>query len=91
MGTPLSDVTWSVYSGIGTISSSGLYTAPTDGIGIATIRAITSTGQIFFADATITSDTVWYPANDTSGTILADASGNGKDATLTGAADSEQV
>ena len=86
IATPLSNVTWSVYSGGGTISSSGLYTAPIGGSGIVTVRAITSTGQILYANATLLSETVWYPANATSGTTLADASGNGKDATLSGAA-----
>jgi alpha-L-arabinofuranosidase len=86
IATPISNITWSVYSGVGTISSSGLYTAPAGGSGIATICAITSTGQILYANATLLSEAVWYPANATSGTTLADASGNGKDATLSGAA-----
>jgi O-glycosyl hydrolase/regulation of enolase protein 1 (concanavalin A-like superfamily) len=51
MGTPLSNATWSVYSGVGTISSSGLYTAPVGGSGTATVRAVTSTGQIHYANA----------------------------------------
>ena len=86
IATPLSNITWSVYSGGGSISSSGLYTAPVGGSGIATVRATTSTGQILYANATLLSEAVWYPANATSGTTLADASGNGKDATLSGAA-----
>ena len=51
MGTPLNSVTWSVYSGVGTINSSGLYTAPVGGSGTATVRAVTSTGQIHYANA----------------------------------------
>ena len=51
MDTPLNSVTWSVYSGVGTISSSGLYSAPVGGSGIATVRAVTSTGQILYANA----------------------------------------
>ena len=51
MGTPINSVTWSVYSGVGTIGSSGLYTAPVDGSGTATVRAVTSTGQILYANA----------------------------------------
>ncbi|MGA2063144.1 MAG: LamG-like jellyroll fold domain-containing protein, partial [Thermoguttaceae bacterium] len=86
IANPISNIAWSVYSGGGVISSSGLYTAPTGGSGIATIRAIASTGQILYANATLMSEAVWYPANATSGTTLADASGNGKDATLSGAA-----
>ena len=53
MATPLNNVTWSVYSGVGTISSSGLYTAPTGGSGVTTVRAVTSTGQILYANATL--------------------------------------
>ena len=86
IATPLSNITWSIYSGVGTISSAGLFTAPVGGSGIATVRATTSTGQILYANATLLSEAVWYPANATSGTTLADASGNGKDATLSGAA-----
>ncbi len=86
MAAPPGNITWSVYSGGGVITSSGLYTAPTGGSGIATIRATTSTGQILYANATILSEVVWYPANAASGTTLADASGSGKDATLSGAA-----
>jgi hypothetical protein len=86
MGTPLSNITWTVYSGVGSISSDGLYIAPVDGSGVANIRAITSTGQILYANVTFLSETVWYPANATSGATLADASGNGNDATLSGAA-----
>jgi hypothetical protein len=86
IGTPLSNITWSVYSGVGSISPDGLYTAPVGGSGVATVRAITSTGQILYANATLLTEAVWYPANETSGTTLADASGNGNDATLSGAA-----
>ena len=86
MAVPPGNTTWSVYSGSGAITSAGLYTAPAGSSGIATIRAITSTGQILYANATILSEAVWYPANATSGTTLADASGSGKDATLSGAA-----
>jgi O-glycosyl hydrolase/regulation of enolase protein 1 (concanavalin A-like superfamily) len=51
MATPLNDVTWSVYSGVGTIDSSGLYSAPIGGTGVTTVRAVTSTGQILYANA----------------------------------------
>ena len=50
MGTPQNGVTWSVFSGVGTISSSGLYTAPVGGSGTATVRAVTSTGQNLYAN-----------------------------------------
>lgn len=83
--TPLNNVTWAVFSGSGTISSSGLYNAPSSGSGIATIRAITSTGQIHNANATLLSETAWYKADESSGSTLADFSGNAKNATLSGA------
>jgi len=53
MGTPLSNATWSLYSGVGTISSSGLYTAPVGGSGTATVRAVAATGQIHFANVVL--------------------------------------
>lgn len=59
MGTPLNDVTWSVYSGVGTISSSGLYTAPVGGSGIATVRAVTSSGQILYANAQLAATNIF--------------------------------
>lgn len=84
MGSPAA-VTWSVASGGGNISSSGVYTAPITA-GSATVHATFSGGG--GSDATITIDApiAWYQANASSGTTLADSSGHGNGGTLTGAA-----
>ncbi len=84
MGSP-SAVTWSVASGGGNISSSGVYTAPITA-GSATIRATFSGGGVSDATIMIDAPIAWYQANSSSGTTLADSSGNGNDGTLTGAA-----
>jgi autotransporter-associated beta strand protein len=85
MAAPLNNVTWSVFSGVGAVSASGLYSAPAGGSGVTTVRVVSSTGQPAYADVTLLSQVAWYPANASSGATLADASGNGKDATLVGA------
>jgi alpha-L-arabinofuranosidase len=82
IATPISSITWSVYSGGGVVTSSGLYTAPTGGSGIVTVRATTSTGQILYANATLLSEALWYRFDDGSGTTAADSSGNGRAGTL---------
>ncbi|MGA2061522.1 MAG: LamG-like jellyroll fold domain-containing protein [Thermoguttaceae bacterium] len=82
IATPLSNITWSVYSGGGTVSSRGLYTAPTSGSGTVTVRAVTSTGKILYANATLLSQAVWYSFDDGSGSTAADSSGNGRAGTL---------
>jgi autotransporter-associated beta strand protein len=82
----LNNVTWSVLSGAGAVNASGLYTAPGGGTGVTTVRVVTASGQAAYANVTILGQIAWYPANVTSGTTLADASGNGNDATLVGAA-----
>ena len=82
IATPLSNVTWSVYSGSGSINSNGLYTAPVSGSGIATIRATTTSGQILYANATLLNEALWYRFDDGSGTTAADSSGNSRAGTL---------
>ncbi len=84
IATPLSNVTWAVYSGGGSINSSGLYTAPASGSGVVTVRATTSAGQILYANVTLVSEAVWYRFDDGSGTAAADSSGNGRAGTLVG-------
>ncbi len=77
--------TWSVIGG-GTITSTGLYTAPSE-IGQAEVRV--SSGAIFadtvlsISDALVVYKADGYPAMAT----LIDSSGNGNNATLTGAYD----
>ena len=82
IATPLSNVTWAVYSGVGTVNSSGLYNPPTGGSGIVTVRATTSAGRILYANATLLSEALWYRFDDGSGTTAADSSGNGRAGTL---------
>jgi hypothetical protein len=80
-GTPA--VTWSIVSGGGSISSSGLLTAPRTS-GPVTVRATTGS---FIGNSTVTvfyEELAWYQANAASGTTLVDSSGNNKTANLTG-------
>ena len=86
MSTALSNATWSVISGAGTVNASGQFTAPGNGSGVSTVRVLSSTGHAGYADVTILSQLAWYPANATSGSALADVSGNGNNGTLSGAA-----
>jgi O-glycosyl hydrolase len=86
MATLLGGVTWSVYSGAGAMDADGLFTAPIGGSGITTVRAVTSGGQVLYANVLLLNQTAWYPADAASGTALADASGNNRNATLSGAA-----
>ncbi len=84
IGSPAT-VGWQVASGGGSISSSGVYTAPMSA-GSATVRATVSGGA--FADATISivAPIAWYQADASSGDVLSDSSGNGANGNLTGAA-----
>ena len=77
-------VIWSLVSGGGSINSSGVYTAPPSA-GSAVIRATLSGGAFSNANIAIVTPIAWYQADASSGTALADSSGNGEDATLTGA------
>ena len=80
-----SPVTWSMNSGLGTITGAGVYTALYT-TGSATVSA--TAGSLAANESfTITSDALGvYAANETSGTTLSDSSGNTQNATLTGAA-----
>ena len=64
MATPQNDVAGSIYSGVGTISSSGLYSAPIDGTGVITVRAVTSTGQILYANAELVATNIFTGNQD---------------------------
>jgi alpha-L-arabinofuranosidase len=76
---------WSIAGGGGSINSSGVYTAPTTG-GSATIDATFSGGTIASATVTIAAPVEWYKADASSGTTLADSSGNNHNGTLNNAA-----
>jgi autotransporter-associated beta strand protein len=86
MPTQLTNATWSVISGVGTVNANGLFTAPGNGSGVSTVRVVSSSGQAAYANATILSQIAWYPANANTGATLTDASGSGNDGTLSGAA-----
>ena len=74
---------WSVTTGGGTISTSGVYTAPT-AAGTSTVTATAAGYGSSSATVTIANDSrAWYQANSSSGTTLTDASGNGRNGTLT--------
>src|SRR5262249_42956031 len=77
---------WSIASGTGTVSASGVFTASRTA-GAATVRATVSGGLFGSAALSIVYEAVdWYQADAASGTALADSSPNGFTATLTGAA-----
>jgi alpha-L-arabinofuranosidase len=87
-GSPIASspgVTWSVTSGGGSINASGVYTAPSTA-GSANVRATFSGGGVSNAAVTVVTPIAWYQANASSGTTLADSSGNGKNGTLSGSA-----
>jgi hypothetical protein len=77
--------TWSVISGSGSVNSAGLYTAGA-AAGSANVRATASTGPIGNAAVTVVAPLVWYKANESSGTMLGDSSGSGKNGTASGSA-----
>ncbi|MCA9235996.1 MAG: carbohydrate binding domain-containing protein [Planctomycetales bacterium] len=86
-GDPLQEqlaVTWSIASGAGSVNAAGLYTAPL-AAGSATVHVTSALGS---ADATLSIITpeAWYQADATTGTTLADSSGNGNTGTLNGLA-----
>jgi hypothetical protein len=77
-------VAWSVASGGGTVSNSGVYTAPA-AAGSASVRATVAGFGPVSANVTIVNSLqVWYQANASSGTTLSDSSGNNHTANLTG-------
>ncbi|HZZ26911.1 MAG TPA: LamG-like jellyroll fold domain-containing protein, partial [Pirellulales bacterium] len=87
-GNPMSAapaVTWSIVSGAGGINPAGVYSAPASA-GSATVRGTFSGGATSDATITVVTPVVWYQANASSGTTLADSSGNGKNGTLSGSA-----
>jgi alpha-L-arabinofuranosidase len=80
-----SAITWSIVSGNGTINSAGVYTAGATP-SVVTVRGTTADGTFATATVTIPTAVAWYKADASSGTTLADSSGNNETATLTGAA-----
>ena len=76
--------TWTIVSGGGTINSSGVYTAGSTP-GTVTVRGTTPDSHTGTATVTIASAVALYKADASTGTTLADSSGNNKNGTLTGA------
>ena len=85
-GNPLAvsqpEFTWSIASGVGSVSSSGLYTAPASA-GSATVH-VTSTAGDANASITVVTPRAWYKTDASMGTTLTDSSGNFNTGTLTG-------
>ena len=78
--------TWSVASGAGTVSSTGLFAASRTA-GPASVRATITGGMFGNTTLNVNYETVdWYQADASSGATLADSSPNNFAATLTGAA-----
>ena len=82
---PQPSFTWSMVSGGGAISSTGLYTAPA-AAGSATIQASSGaiTGTATVAISALPAELAWYQADAASGSTLSDSSGNGNTASLSG-------
>jgi hypothetical protein len=75
-----SPVTWTTTAG--TITSSGLLTAP-NAAGTATVKGVVGSTQLT-TTATFVPATALYSADQTSGTTLTDSSGNARNGTLVG-------
>jgi O-glycosyl hydrolase len=73
-------VSWSASAG--SITAAGVYTAPGSPVGSVTITAQTG-GSTYKYYLAVTDPLAWYQA-DTAGTTLADSSGHGKTAAMTG-------
>ncbi|HUO09697.1 MAG TPA: LamG-like jellyroll fold domain-containing protein [Phycisphaerae bacterium] len=78
-----SSITWSITSGQGTIMPNGTFVASA-APGSTTIHASDGSGHTGNATITVAAATAWYQANASNGTTLADSSGNGNNANLTG-------
>ena len=86
-GDPMASLpsfTWSIASGVGSVSAAGLYTAPASS-GSATVHVESPSGN---ADTNlyVVAPGAWYQANASSGTTLTDSSSSGNDGTLIGSA-----
>ncbi|MGN6370266.1 MAG: LamG-like jellyroll fold domain-containing protein, partial [Phycisphaerae bacterium] len=82
IGTAAS-ITWSILSGQGTILPSGAFVASASP-GTTTIQAADNAGHSATASISIAAATAFYQANASSGSNLADSSGNNNNASLSG-------
>ncbi len=87
-GSSNTAITWSVSPAIGSISSSGLYTAPqfVNSPSVVTVMATSAADPTKYASAQVSLQPVglvgYWPFDETSGVTAHDASGSGNDATL---------
>lgn len=84
LSVPQPEFTWSVTSGAGSVSASGLYTAPLTS-GSATVH-VTSTAGDADADIAVVAPLAWYEADASAGTTLTDSSTHNNTGTLSGSA-----
>ena len=84
ISTP-ANITWSITSGQGTVTSSGAFVASA-APGTTVVQANDNNGHTSSSNITIASATAFYQANASNGTTLVDSSGNNNNATLTGTA-----
>lgn len=87
--SPAPGVTWSLESGVGSIDSSGLYSAPASGTGSAVVRAevgaISDTASISIADESVLGLLARYSFDEGIGGVAVDGSANQNDGYLSGA------
>ena len=81
--TSASDVTWSILSGPGTISTTGLFVASTTTGASTTIQVNSPGNPPATSTVTVASATALYTADISNGTTLTDSSGRNQNATLT--------
>ncbi|MGN6370531.1 MAG: LamG-like jellyroll fold domain-containing protein, partial [Phycisphaerae bacterium] len=81
--TPGTSITWSILSGQGSILPNGAFVASASP-GTTTIQASDNAGHSATASISIAAATAFYQANASSGSNLADSSGNNNNASLSG-------
>ncbi|MGN6367724.1 MAG: rhamnogalacturonan lyase B N-terminal domain-containing protein [Phycisphaerae bacterium] len=80
--TPASNVSWSLTSGPGALSPTGLFLAPATPGDTTTIQA-SAAGNVASTTITVAAATALYTANDGNTSTLTDSSGNNQNAPLT--------
>jgi rhamnogalacturonan endolyase len=83
--TTNANASFSLSSGQGSVTATGLFIAPTSP-GITTVQASAPGNLSALRQITALDATAWYQANASSGTSLADSSGNNKTGNLVGSA-----
>ena len=80
---------WSLESGVGSVNTVGLYTAPLTP-GAATVHVGTLSGEASIG-LQVVAPIAWYRADETSGSTLGDSSPHGSHASVNGAASCERA